>query len=265
MKTCKIKKQLSLDAGQPAFAVVSATHGRQWAPKLALNGILALCGSLLVGPCFAADTDPATGAWPPSVKAPAGAPNIVFIVLDDVGYSWSSVFGGPVPTPNIDRLANQGLRYNNFHVNALCSPTRAALLSGRNAHEIGFGTITEGANRAPGYTSIWPKNAVSIAEVLKRNGYSTAAFGKWHNTPTWEVNPAGPFTHWPTSLGFEYFYGFLGAATTQYDPALFQNTTPVELPKTPEQGYRLNPDLVDHAEQWVHQHDASAPDRKGVS
>jgi len=107
----------------------------------------------------------------------------VLIVLDDVGYSWSSVFGGPVPTPNIDRLASQGLRYNNFHVNALCSPTRAALLSGRNAHEIGFGVITESANREPGYTSIWPKNAVSIAEVLKRNGYSTAAFGKWHNTP----------------------------------------------------------------------------------
>jgi arylsulfatase len=200
-------------------------------------------------------------AWPPVIKPPAGAPNIVLILLDDVGYSWSSVFGGPVPTPNIDRLASRGLRYNNFHVNALCSPTRAALLSGRNAHEIGFGTITEGANREPGYTSLWPKNAVPIAEVLKRSGYSTAAFGKWHNTPTWEVNPAGPFTHWPTSLGFEYFYGFLGGATTQYDPALFRNTTPVELPKTPEQGYLLNPDLVNQAEQWVHQHDASAPGR----
>ena len=190
-----------------------------------------------------------------------GAPNIVLILLDDVGYSWSSVFGGPVATPNIDRLASHGLRYNNFHVNALCSPTRGALLSGRNAHEIGFGTITEGANSAPGYTSIWPKNAVSVAQVLKQNGYSTAAFGKWHNTPTWEVNPAGPFDHWPTSLGFEYFYGFLGGATTQYDPALFRNTTPVELPKTPEQGYLLNPDLVNQAEQWVHQHDASAPGR----
>jgi arylsulfatase len=230
-------------------------------PKSALAGILALCGSLLAGSCRAADSDPVAGAWPPSVKPPAGAPNIVVIVLDDVGYSWSSVFGGPVPTPNIDRLANQGLRYNNFHVNALCSPTRAALLSGRNAHEIGFGTVIEAATPAPGYTSIWPKNAVSVAEVLKRNGYSTAAFGKWHNTPAWEVNPAGPFTHWPTSLGFEYFYGFLGGATTQYDPALFQDTTPVQLPKTPEQGYILNPDLVNHAEQWVHQHDASAPDR----
>jgi len=200
-------------------------------------------------------------AWPPVVKAPAGAPNIVLVLLDDVGYSWSSVFGGPVATPNIDRLASHGLRYNNFHVNALSSPTRAALLSGRNAHEIGFGTITEGANREPGYTSIWPKSAVPVAEVLKRNGYSTAAFGKWHNTPTWEVNPAGPYDHWPTSLGFEHFYGFLGGATTQYDPALFRDTTPVELPKTPEQGYLLNPDLVNQAKQWVHQHDASTPGR----
>ena len=228
---------------------------------LVLTGILALCGSLLAGTCLAADSDPSAGSWPPLVKPPAGAPNIVFIVLDDVGYSWSSVFGGPVPTPNIDRLAAQGLRYNNFHVNALCSPTRAALLSGRNAHEIGFGTVIEAATAAPGYSSIWPKNAVSVAEVLKRNGYSTAAFGKWHNTPAWEVNPAGPFTHWPTSLGFEHFYGFLGGATTQYDPLLFSDTTPVELPKTPEQGYLLNPDLVNQAEHWVHQHNASAPDR----
>jgi arylsulfatase len=233
--------------------------------KAPLWGMVVLCGLLLAGTGRAADSNQVAAVsdidWPPVVKAPAGAPNIVLIVLDDVGYSWSSVFGGPVPTPNIDRLASQGLRYNNFHVNALCSPTRAALLSGRNAHEIGFGVITESANREPGYTSIWPKNAVSIAEVLKRNGYSTAAFGKWHNTPTWEVNPAGPFTHWPTSLGFEYFYGFLGAATTQYDPALFRDTTPVQLPKTPEQGYLLNPDLVNQAEQWVHQHDASAPGR----
>jgi len=230
--------------------------------KSTLWNIAAICGSLLasLGNAQDAANAPAT-AWPPSVKAPVGAPNIVLILLDDVGYSWSSVFGGPVATPNIDRLASHGLRYNNFHVNALCSPTRGALLSGRNAHEIGFGTITEGANSAPGYTSIWPKNAVSVAQVLKQNGYSTAAFGKWHNTPTWEVNPAGPFDHWPTSLGFEYFYGFLGGATTQYDPALFRNTTPVELPKTPEQGYLLNPDLVNQAEQWVHQHDASAPGR----
>jgi len=188
--------------------------------KLALLSLAAICGPLQATTARAADSAPpaaALASWPPSNKAPAGAPNVVLILLDDVGYSWSSVFGGPVATPNIDHLASHGLRYNNFHVNSLCSPTRAALLSGRNAHEIGFGTITEGANASPGYTSVWPKSAISIAEVLRRNGYSTAAFGKWHNTPTWEVNPAGPFEHWPTSLGFEHFYGFLGAATTQYD------------------------------------------------
>jgi len=227
-----------------------------------LLALATICVSLLGSTGNAADaTNTAATVWPPLLKAPAGAPNIVLILLDDVGYSWSSVFGGPVATPNIDRVASQGLRYSNFHVNAMCSPTRAALLSGRNAHEIGFGRITESANREAGYTSVWPKNAVSLAEVLKRNGYSTAAFGKWHNTPTWEVNPAGPFDHWPTSLGFEHFYGFLGAATTQYDPVLFRNTTPATLPKTPEQGYLLNPDLVNETKQWLHQHDASAPGR----
>lgn len=198
-------------------------------------------------------------AWPPVARAPKGAPNIVLILLDDVGYSWSSVFGGPVATPNIDALASHGLRYNNFHVNALCSPTRASLLSGRNDHEIGFGTIADAASPAPGYSSIWPKSAASIAEVLKLNGYSTAAFGKWHNTPTWEVNPAGPFSHWPTSLGFEYFYGFVEGNTTQYEPELFRDTTPVDTLKTPEQGYILNTDLANDAIHWLDEHDAAAP------
>jgi len=243
-------------------AVGTSSGRKNWLAKSTLLGLATLSALLLASTGSAADvTNTAATAWPPSVKAPAGAPNIVLILLDDVGYSWSSVFGGPVATPNIDKVASQGLRYSNFHVNALCSPTRAALLSGRNAHEIGFGTITEGANREQGYTSIWPKNAVSIAEILKRNGYSTAAIGKWHNTPTWEVNPAGPFDHWPTSLGFEHFYGFLGGATTQYDPVLFRDTTPATLPKTPEQGYLLNPDLVNETKQWLHQHDASAPGR----
>jgi arylsulfatase A-like enzyme len=200
-------------------------------------------------------------AWPPLKKAPPGAPNVVLILLDDTGYGFTSTFGGPVPTPNLDKLANQGLRYNNFHVNAMCSPTRAALLSGRNSHQVGFGRIAESANSAPGYNSLWPKHVVPLAEVLKRHGYSTAAFGKWHNTPTWEVNPAGPFDHWPTSLGFEHFYGFLSAATSQYEPILFHNTDPVDVTKTPDEGYLLNPDLVNHAKNWLHQHDASASDR----
>ncbi|HET8883751.1 MAG TPA: sulfatase-like hydrolase/transferase, partial [Solimonas sp.] len=148
-------------------------------------------------------------SWPGPPKAPANAPNIVVILLDDVGFAASSTFGGPVQTPVLQALAGEGLRYNNFNVTPLCSPTRAALLSGRNPHRVGFGTVAELARAQPGYNSVWPKSAASVAEILRENGYSTAAFGKWHNTPDWEVNPAGPFDHWPTGLGFEHFYGFM--------------------------------------------------------
>jgi arylsulfatase A-like enzyme len=200
-------------------------------------------------------------AWPGEVTAPAGAPNVVLILLDDVGFGASSAMGGAVPTPALDRLARDGLRYNNFHVNAMCSPTRGALLSGRNNHEVGFGPITESAAGYPGYNSVWPRSAASIAEVLKDNGYSTAAFGKWHNTPTWEVNATGPFDRWPTSLGFDYYYGFMSAATSQWEPSLYRDTVAVEPPATPAQGYNLNHDLANDAIHWLHQHDAIAPER----
>jgi arylsulfatase A-like enzyme len=142
-----------------------------------------------------ASRDKSSPDWPRRPTVKKGAPNVVLILLDDVGFGATSTFGGPVLTPGLDELAKSGLRYNRFHVNALCSPTRAALLSGRNDHEIGFGTVVELASGFPGYNSIWPRNAASIAEILKLNGYSTAAFGKWHNTPVWEANPAGPFDH----------------------------------------------------------------------
>ena len=196
--------------------------------------------------------------WPRPVTAPKGAPNVVLILLDDVGFGASLTFGGLTPTPVLDRLASGGLRYNRFHVNAMCSPTRAALLSGRNSHQVGFGMIAESAAGYPGYNSVWPRSAASIAEVLKLNGYSTAAFGKWHNTPVWEVNPVGPYDRWPVGKGFEYFYGFLGAATSQWEPALFRNTLPVEPKTTPREGYHLTTDLVDDAIDWVHRHDAVA-------
>jgi len=199
--------------------------------------------------------------WPAPVKAAADAPNVVLVLLDDVGFGATSALGGPIRTPDLDRLASEGLRYNNFHVNALCSPTRAALLSGRNDHQVGFGTVTELASGYPGYNSVWPKSAASVAEVLKQNGYSTAAFGKWHNTPTWEVGPAGPFDRWPTGLGFEYFYGFLGGLDNQWRPRLYRGTVPVEPGKTPDQGYHINTDLADDAIHWLRQHDAVAPDK----
>jgi arylsulfatase len=199
--------------------------------------------------------------WPPPTKAPPGAPNIVLILLDDVGFGAVSVFGGPVRTPELEQLAATGLRYNRFHVTALCSPTRAALLSGRNDHRAGFGTVSEGASGFPGYTGIWRKDTVMISDVLRRNGYSTAAFGKWHNTPNWEISPVGPFDRWPTSLGFEYFYGFMAGKDSQWEPSLYRNTTAIEPPATLKQGYHFTTDITTEAIRWVHTHDSLAPDK----
>src|SRR5580692_682668 len=208
-------------------------------------------------------TDPSKNraAFPEEVTAKPGAPNIVLILVDDVGFSATSTFGGVIQTPSFDRLAASGLRYNNFHVNSLCSPTRASLLSGRNNHQVGFGTVAEAASGFPGYNSLWPKNAASVAEVLKDNGYSTAAFGKWHNTPIWQVSPVGPFDRWPTGLGFQHFYGFLAGYDNQYFPRLFDDTVPVEPAKTPQQGYSLTTDMTDHAIAWLHELNAVAPEK----
>jgi arylsulfatase A-like enzyme len=200
-------------------------------------------------------------AWPDEARAEKGAPNVLLILVDDVGFSTTSTFGGPVPTPNFDKLAATGLRYNEFHVNAICAPSRAALLSGRNNHEIGFGTISEHAQGYPGYNSIWPKSSAGIAKVLQESGYNTAAFGKWHNTPVWEITPSGPFDRWPTGEGFDYFYGFLSAFDNQYEPRLYRDTTPVEPAKTVAQGYSLTEDLADDAIRWLHLHDAASPDK----
>ena len=208
-------------------------------------------------------TDPAKAkpAWPAEVKPGNGAPNVVLILVDDVGFSATTSFGGVIQTPNFDKLTTIGLRYNNFHVNSLCSPTRASLLTGRNNHQVGFGTVAEAATGFPGYNSLWPKNTASVAEVLKDNGYETAAFGKWHNTPTWQVSPAGPFDRWPTNLGFQHFYGFLAGYDNQYYPRLFRDTVPVEPPSTPKQGYSLTTDMTDQAIRWLHQQEAVAPDK----
>lgn len=199
--------------------------------------------------------------WPEQPKAAAGSPNVVLILLDDVGFGASSALGGPVQTPTFDRLAQNGLRYNSFHMNALCSPTRAALLTGRNNHQVGFGSIAEWSAPYSGYNTVIPNSAATIAEVLKENGYSTSAYGKWHNTPMWEVNPAGPFNHWPTGLGFEHFYGFNQAADSQYYSRIYNDTTPVEPSKTPQEGYHFTTDITNNAITWLHQHDAVAKDK----
>lgn len=196
------------------------------------------------------------------LRPPQGAPNVVVILLDDLGFGVSSAFGGPVRTPTADRLAQAGLRYTRFHTTALCAPTRAALLTGRNHHAVGMGAVTELATAAPGYSSVRPKSAAAIAEVLRLNGFSTAQFGKCHEVPVWESSPVGPFDAWPTGNGgMEYFYGFLGGETNQYYPSLFQGTTPVEVERTPEEGYHLTEDLADHAIAWVRQQKALAPDK----
>lgn len=198
--------------------------------------------------------------WPQSVRAPAGAPNVVLILLDDVGFGAPSTFGGGAETPALDKLANQGLTYNQFHVVGICSPTRAALLTGRNHHQVGFGTVTDNPAGYPGYNMHWPRSAASVAEVLRQNGYSTAAFGKWHNTPSWEVNASGPFDRWPTGLGFDYFYGFMAAQASQWTPQLYRNNRPVE-PTKPPPAYHFTTDMIDDAIGWLRQQRAETPDR----
>ncbi len=214
------------------------------------------------GPPAFDTTEPGV-AFPPitPLRPPEGAPNVLVILLDDVGFGASSAFGGPVATPAFDRLAADGLRYTRFHTTALCSPTRQALLTGRNHHSVGMGGICEIATSAPGYNSIRPNTTAPLAETLKLNGYSTAQFGKCHEVPVWETSPMGPFDAWPTGSGFEHFYGFLGGETNQYAPAIYRDTVPVEPDRTPEEGYHFTEDLTDRAIDWVRQQKALMPDK----
>jgi arylsulfatase A-like enzyme len=202
--------------------------------------------------------------FPPieQLRPPDGAPNVLIVLLDDVGFAASSAFGGPCATPNAERLSGKGLKYNRFHTTALCSPTRAALLSGRNHHTVGMGGITEIATSAPGYNSIRPDTCAPLAQTLKLNGYSTAQFGKCHEVPVWETSPMGPFDSWPSGGGgFEYFYGFIGGETNQYYPAIYEGTTPVEPEKTPEEGYHFTEDMTDKAITWMRKQKSLMPDK----
>jgi arylsulfatase A-like enzyme len=207
--------------------------------------------------------DPDT-SFPPIVplRPPKGAPNVLVIMLDDAGFGSSSAFGGPASTPNFERLARGGLRYTRFHTTALCSPTRQALLTGRNHHSAGMGGITEIATSAPGYSSVRPKDKAPLAETLKLNGYSTAQFGKCHEVPVWQSSPMGPFDAWPTGGGgFEHFYGFIGAETNQWAPAIYRDTVPVEPDRTPEEGYHFTEDMTDRAIEWIGQQKSLMPDK----
>jgi arylsulfatase len=214
------------------------------------------------GPVMYDAKDP-NSKFPPiePLRPPEGAPNVLVILIDDCGFGASSAFGGPVQMPTAERLAADGLKFNRFHTTALCSPTRAALLTGRNHHAVGFGGITEMATSAPGYNSIIPNSAAPLARTLNLNGYATAQFGKCHEVPVWETSPMGPFHQWPTGQGFEHFYGFIGGETNQYAPAIYRDTVPVEPDRTAEEGYHFTEDMADHAIQWIRQQKALMADK----
>ncbi len=199
----------------------------------------------------------------PIIKAPAGAPNVLAVLIDDCGFGQWGTFGGQIPTPNLDRLANTGLRYTRFHTTALCSPTRAALLTGRNHHSVGTGVITELGNAYPGYSGQIPRSAAMISEILRQNGYSTAFFGKNHNVPDWETSVSGPYDRWPGLQGFDHFYGFIGGEANQWAPAVYRDHQRVEMeiPKGKEGHYTLNDALADETIQYIFQQKSVTPDR----
>ncbi len=193
------------------------------------------------------------------LKAPEGAPNVVIVLIDDIGFGATSTFGGPISTPTFDKLADSGLRFNRFHTTALCSPTRAALLSGRNHHAVNVGSVMEVATGFPGNLGQRPDDAKYVAETLRQNGYSTAAFGKWHETAAWEVSVSGPFFRWPTNSGFDKFYGFIGGETNQWDPVIFDGVTKIE--KKDNEDYHFTTDMTDEAIKWVEFQHAMTPDK----
>lgn len=200
-----------------------------------------------------------TPHWSAPVRPRDGAPNVVIILLDDVGFGQAEAFGGLISTPALNRMAERGLRYNTFHTTSLCSPTRAALLTGRNHHAVGFGVVAEMASGFPGYSGILPESAAMLPAILRGAGYSTAAFGKWHLLPDYETSPVGPFDRWPTGRGFDYFYGFLGGETNHWHPVLYENTRRISAPEKP--GYHLMSDMTDKAVDWVRTQHSLKPDQ----
>lgn len=220
-----------------------------------------VAGGMLVSPALAeqASTNATGTAAPPTTAASSARPNVLLIMLDDVGFAASSAFGGPVRTTALEQLAQNGITYNRFHTTSVCSPTRASLLTGRNPHRVAAGAVLE--RPYPGYNWSWPKESAPISRVLKDNGYATAAFGKWHNTPVHEVSPAGPFDRWPTGLGFEHFYGFMQGEDSQWEPLIYRDTTPVDRPDTGKAPYHFTQDITDEAIRFVRTQTTLAPQK----
>jgi arylsulfatase A-like enzyme len=242
-----VAQQITGTPGSPSATVT--IDGKQLpAPPLKFEGVIQ------------ENAKDSTPYWPPQLVPPKGAPNVLLIMTDDSGYGVPSTFGGVIPTPSLDRIANAGLRYTQFHSTALCSPTRAALITGRNHHSVGFGVISEMSTGYPGYDSIiGPENA-TIGRILSDNGYATAWFGKNHNTPSYQYSAAGPFDQWPSGMGFQYFYGFMGGESDQWTPYLFRDHTPV-FPWVGKPGYNLVTDMADDAIRYMKELNASAPDK----
>jgi arylsulfatase A-like enzyme len=253
---------LILSAASMPSAIAQETTGVPGAP----NATTTIDGNYLppappkFGGEIGLDAKDSKPYWPPQIVPPKGAPNILLIMTDDAGYGVAGTFGGIIPTPALDRIANMGLRYTQFHSTALCSPTRAALITGRNHHSTGFGVISEQATGFPGYDSILGLNNASIGAILKQNGYATSWFGKNHNTPAFQYSVAGPFDQWPVGMGFDYFYGFMGGDTNQWQPYLFQNTTQI-FPWVGKPGYNLITDMADEAIKHIEQLNAAAPNK----
>jgi arylsulfatase A-like enzyme len=258
LKTCR-------DAGLAvAVLLMSTACAREEAPDAATaDGGLDRTVLPMHEPAVAAikELDARNAKAPPrfDVKAPKGAPNVVIVLIDDIGFGASSAFGGPINMPTLEKMAGNGLRYNRFHTTALCSPTRVALLTGRNHHVNNAGAIMELATGFPGNTGIRPQSVTPLAQILRMNGYSTAAFGKYHETPPWEVSTSGPFDRWPTGSGFDKFYGFIGGETNQWAPAIFDGVTRVEHDMSPS--YHFTTDMTNQAVQWVSAQHSLTPDK----
>jgi arylsulfatase A-like enzyme len=259
MKTKTILATVGLVLGATLALLVACTQPQAPAQEQQAQNVLPRPEQTFAGKIGRTVAE-STKDFPKEVTAPKGAPNILLILTDDVGFGASSTFGGPIPTPTMDRLAKAGLRYTQFHTTALCSPTRAALLTGRNHHSVATGVIMELGTGFPGYNSLQPKSAGTFAEILKQNGYNTAWYGKNHNVPDWQTSQAGPFDLWPTGLGFEYFYGFIGGDTSQWAPALFEGTKPIEPPHDAKD-YFFDRDMADHAIDRIRMLHAVAPQK----
>ena len=259
----------SLCAAFLLVATLAATPaGAQPAPGQvgSPSGTITLDGKQLPAPppkfggVIKEDAKDSTPWWPPSIVPPKGAPNVLLIMTDDQGYGVSGTFGGVIPTPTMDQLAKVGLRYTQFHSTALCSPTRAALITGRNHHSVGFGVISEQATGYPGYDSVITRDTATVGQILKQNGYATSWFGKNHNTPAYQYSLAGPYDQWPSGMGFDYFYGFMGGETNQWTPFLFRDHTQV-FPWIGKPGYNLTTDMADDAINYMNGLNAASPDK----